>query len=79
MMRGQHTADMYFKQKCLYNLYKDITECFFNALRGRAVDLEKLNIHREILNYLLLIGAMDSNEYDNLNEILDYVIAFFKP
>lgn len=79
MSRPQFTADLHFKQKCLLNLYKDISECLFNMLRGVELDLQKLKIHHEILNYLVLIGIMDNNEYDNLNETLDYVIEFFTP
>ena len=79
MDRVKRTADLHFKQKCLMNLYKDIVECLFNMLRGVAVDIQKLKIHYEILNYLLLSGMIESNEYDRLNETLDYTIEFFTP
>ena len=60
-------------------MYRDIVECLFDMLRGKEVDLEKLQLHRDVLNYLHLSGIIESNEYDYLQDMLEHVIAFFKP
>lgn len=79
MTRAKYSADLHFKQKCELNMYRDIVECLFNMLRGETVNLEKLNCHRDVLNYLHLSGIIESNEYDHLQDILEHVIEFFKP
>ena len=79
MSRARYTADLHFKQKCELNLYRDIVECLINMLSGKEVNFEKLKLHREVFNYLLMSKVIESNEYDHVQDLLDKVIEFFKP
>jgi len=79
MSRTRYTPDLHFKQKCEYNMYKDIVECLICMLLGKEVQMDKLKIHLDILNYLLSSEVIESNEYDNLAETLTTVIKFFTP
>ena len=63
------------------NLRKEIFEtigiCLINFLQKKSVDTENLSNYGNYLNTLLIAGQIESNEYDNLQDILETAVVFF--
>lgn len=61
------------------DIFSTIGLLFVNFISGQHCNLQLLRAHKDVLNDLIIRNMIESNEYDELQEVLDKAIDFFTP